>query len=181
MRLGFDLDNVIISYPPLIPSWLLNQLYKEPDHGKLQYRIPGFWEQRGRSLLHFPLLRQAIPHNLVFLRSLKREGKDDLYLISSRFGFLKRQTNRLIKRYQLDKIFRELFFNFNDEQPHLFKDAIVKHLRIERYIDDDLPLLTYLADNNPEVNFFWYNPTLNKTLSKNLFATTHIESISNQL
>lgn len=48
-----------------------------------------------------------------------------------------------------------MYFNFNDEQPHLFKDKIIKKEKIEKFLDDDLDLLIYLAQRNPKVNFFW--------------------------
>lgn len=180
MRLGFDLDNVIIHYPPVVPEWVFDTFYKEKDHTTLRYRIPGKIEQKGRQLLHLPFLRLPIKRNLSFLQKLHNENKHELYLISSRFGFLKRQTHALAKKYGLTDVFTELFFNFENEQPHFFKDMMIKKKKIERYIDDDLALVTYLAHKNPQTLFFWYNHTENKKILPNLFATTDIQDIANK-
>src|SRR3989344_3255633 len=105
------------------------------------------------------------------------ENNHTYYLISSRFGFLKKITEELVQKYNLDKIFKSLHFNIINEQPHLFKDKIIKKLKIDRYVDDDLFLLNFLADKNYKTKFFWLNKKISKTLGKNLFAIKHISKI----
>src|SRR3989344_4612115 len=57
------------------------------------------------------------------------------------------------------------------------KDKIIKKLKIDRYVDDDLFLLNFLADKNYKTKFFWLNKKISKTLGKNLFAIKHISKI----
>lgn len=177
MNIGFDLDKVLVDYPPLIPNWMIDKLYKEKDNGVLLYRIPGRLEQKIRQLSHISFLRQGIKKNLSVLKELSKDKKNNLYLISSRFSFLKSQTEEVSKRHEFEKIFKALYFNFDDEQPHVFKDSIIKKIHIDRYIDDDLSLITYLAKNNPGKKFFWLNMRENKQLAENLFAVTKIDDI----
>lgn len=154
MNIGFDLDKVFINTPPFIPKTFIDKLYKKRDNGILLYRIPGPASQIVRSISHLPFFRPPIKENLDFLRLFPKDN-NKLYLISSRFKFLENKTKGIIKKYHFDKIFNEMYFNFANEQPHLFKDRIIKKLKLDYYIDDDLSLLNYVAHNNPGTKFFW--------------------------
>ena len=177
MNIGFDLDRVLINYPPFLPSRVLDRLYKERDNGILIYRIPTYPEQWMRKSIHFPLLRQPIKENLSFLRSIPKDT-NKLYLISSRYKFLQKITERLVKRYDLDKIFDELYFNFENKQPHTFKSALIKKLKLDVYVDDDLSLIRHAAKDNPATTFFWLNYSGQKNpVAKNIFAITKLSEI----
>lgn len=67
-----------------------------------------------------------------------------------------------------------MFFNFENKQPHVFKNEIIKKMLIHKYVDDDLPLLEFLRKSNPQTIFFWLNKKHEKKLEKNLFAITNI-------
>ncbi len=177
MKIGFDLDKVFIDYPPFIPSFIIDRLYKKKSNGVLLYRIPSKPEQLVRSLTHYSLFRPPIKKNLFFMQSLAQEKHHQYYLISSRFGFLKNKTESLVKKYKFDSLFKQLFFNYENKQPHLFKNEIIQQLKIDRYIDDDLALLLFLAKANNKTLFFWLNPIKNKQIKKNVFAVTHIADI----
>lgn len=170
MRIGFDLDRVFVKYPPFIPTFIIDKSYKRKIKDKLLYRIPAKPEQLLRLMLHHPVFRQPIKENIAFTKKLALKNSNKHYLISGRFGFLKNKTHELIKKYGFDKIFNGLYFNFDNNQPHLFKDEIIKKLNIDLYVDDDLQLLEYLAEKNPKIKFFWLNRKQSKPLRKNLFA-----------
>lgn len=177
MNIGFDLDKVLIDYPPFIPEGIIDKFYKKKTNGVLLYRIPSKPEQFFRKLIHFPPFRQPITENLTSLRSFPKKNHK-LYLISSRFGFLKKITDNLVKRHKLDKIFDKMYFNFANEQPHLFKDRMIKKLKLNLYVDDDLSLLQYLAKRNKETTFCWLTKRNNETIrEKNIFAIPNLSAI----
>lgn len=177
MNIGFDLDKVFIDYPPLFPPSLIDKLYKKRDNGVLLYRIPSYPEQLFRKATHFPFFRQPIKENLEFLKSISKKD-NKLYLISSRFKFLEGTTNRLVKRYGLDKTFDSLYFNFENKQPHLFKEDVLKKLKLDLYIDDDLSLLRHVAKHNPKTKFLWLNHAQRQEpLPKNIVAITKLSDI----
>ncbi len=179
MNIGFDLDKVFIDYPPLVSPKLIDKLYKKKDNGGLLYRIPAYPEQVFRRISHFPLLRPAIKENLEFLRNIPKKN-NKLYLISSRFKFLEKRTLKLVKRYELDKVFDEMYFNFGNQQPHEFKNDVIKRLKLNIYVDDDLSLLKHVAKSNIKTKFFWLNQDQNdKALSENIFAISKIKMIFN--
>ncbi len=176
MRVGFDLDNVFISNPPIIPHRIVERLYRKKTNGDLEYRMPKRFEQYIRKASHAPLLRPAIKNNLSVLRSISKD-KHTLFLISSRFGFLKQATNKIIKKHKLDQIFSEMYFNFDNKQPHLFKEETIKRLRLDTFIDDDLPLLKFLASRNNAIKLYWLNRKIDKKISANITAITKLERI----
>lgn len=177
MNIGFDLDKVFIDYPPFVSPKMIDKLYKKRGNGVLIYRIPSYPEQVFRRLSHTPILRPAIKENLDFLKNISKEN-NKLYLISSRFKFLEKRTEKLIKRYGLGKIFDEMFFNFENIQPHEFKNAVIKKLDLDLYIDDDLSLIKHVAKENNKTKFFWLTQ-LKKTqpLSQNIFAISKLTEI----
>lgn len=179
MNIGFDLDKVFIDYPPFIPDMVFDKFYKKRSNGVLTYRIPAKPEQLLRYILHHPLLRPPIEKNLQFLKAFSKTH-NNLFLISSRFGFLESRTNELIKRYDFDKIFKGLYFNYGNKQPHFFKDSVIKELKIKKYVDDDFALVKYLAKHNPDVQFYWLNALKNNKITKNIQAITTLTQIENQ-
>lgn len=181
MNLGFDLDKVFINYPPFVPSYIIDRLYKKKANGTLLYRIPSRPEQVLRKITHYPLFRPPIKENIHFVKILAQEKKHKRYLISSRFGFLEKTTQALIKKYHFTSIFDDMFFNFENKQPHLFKNEVIKKLNIHMFIDDDLPLLKFLAKKNPKITFFWLNNKIDARITKNIIGITDIRHIRHEI
>lgn len=178
MKIGFDFDKVFINYPPLIPYFLIDFLYKGSSvfrkknikKNTLHYRIPGSIEQQIRILSHNPLLRSPIKENLAVLQKVSKNKKNKTYLISSRFSFLKKRTDHIITKHALDKYFDGIYFNYGDSQPHEFKEQTIKKLGIGIYIDDDLQLALYLSKKLPDLRIFWVQDgrNVNEHLPKNI-------------
>ncbi len=173
--IGFDFDKVFVNYPPFIPSFLIEYLYKRRNHN-LSYRFPGKIEQKIRKLSHFPFLRPPIKENIDSLKKIYEKNDLKIYLVSSRFSFLKDRTYLWDKINNIFKYFEGIYFNFNDNQPHIFKDTIIKQEGIKKFIDDDLDLLHYLSGRNPKVKFYWINKKSKKRLlPKNII---HIKNLA---
>jgi len=177
MNIGFDLDKIFINFPPFVPTKIINWLYKGKPNGSLKYRIPGKAEQIIRLFSHYPLFRPPITENINYVKNLALANINIYYLISSRFSFLEKRTSDLIKLYKLDKIFNAMYFNYSNNQPHQFKNGIIKKLNLDMYVDDDLQLLEYLTDKNPKTKFFWLNNKVSKPMGKNLFAIKNISEM----
>jgi len=176
MNIGFDLDKVFINYPPFIPEKLVDWLYKKHNH-VLAYRYPSKIEQAIRRLSHNTVFRRPIKENVAFLTELARTNSHKRYLISGRFGFLENITKNLLKRHHLSELFCGFEFNFKNKQPHIFKDEAIKKFKIDIYIDDDLPLLEFLARRNPNVKFFWLTKNPQKNSQKNIKSIRRLEEI----
>ncbi len=168
IKIGFDFDRVFVDYPPIIPDALIEYLYKRKN-GHIHYRIPGAIEKKIRIISHHPILRKPINVNIEVVKKLSKNKKVDMYIVSSRFSFLKSRTEEWNKKNKLSEIFKDTFFNYNDLQPHIFKENIIKKERIDKFIDDDFDLLLYLAPRNPNVEFYLIGSVgKNKKLPKNI-------------
>lgn len=176
MNFGFDLDKIFIDYPPFIPSFVIDRLYKRKSKF-LSYRIPSKIEQYIRIISHHPILRPPIFKNLKFIENLNKKPNNKIFLISSRFGFLKNRTNNLIEKHKFNELFDNLYFNFENKQPHIFKNEIIQKIKVKKYVDDDLELLFYLSKNNPKTKFFWFNKKEKGTMKKNLIAINELFEI----
>ena len=163
-KIGFDFDKVFVSYPPVIPDKLIDFLYKgkialipkkNAEKINLSYRIPGLLEKGIRIISHNYIFRPPMENNIKALRLIRRKTDHKLYLISSRFGFLKDKTHYWLDKNKLKNEFYEIHFNFENSQPHLFKERTIKSKNITHYVDDDLDLLVFLSNKNPSLNLFW--------------------------
>lgn len=151
MRVGIDLDGVLVGGPPFVPSWLLELLYRGPKDKKLHYRIPDsqaeIWIRR---LSHNPFFRPPISKNI---EKLKNMNKDELFLVTSRFSFLQDKTKNLLQFYGLNKYFKDIVLNLGNEQPHIFKQKTIEKLKLDVFIDDDKDLVSFLKKELPKVKF----------------------------
>lgn len=173
MNIGFDLDNIFVNTPPFLPSKVIELLYrKHITKTQLEYRIPGRIETYVRILSHVPILRPPIRNNIKKLKEARKKNNDAFYLISGRFNFLKEKTDQILSLYDIKDMFKEVRINSRNEQPHNFKNRVIKKMKIARYIDDDLPLLQFISKHNDQCIFYWLNKHSNKKIHNNLIAIT---------
>lgn len=157
VKIGFDLDGVIIDKPPLIPKRILEWLVRSHESKRLAYRYPTSpWERWLRWLTHHPLFRPPIKKNLRLVRELSKNKKYKFYVISSRYSFLKERTKQWFRTYRFNGVFEAVCLNLDNEQPHIFKERKIKELGIEIFIDDDFPLCHYLSQKLPEIIIFCF-------------------------
>lgn len=173
MIVGFDFDKVFINYPPFVPYTSIDILYKGRSYflknlgnnHLMHYRFPGLLEQKIRTASHHPLLRPAISDNIEVLKSISQNKKNKTYLVSSRFGFLKSRTDQILNKYKLREYFNGVYFNYKNEQPHIFKEKTIKKLKIQTYIDDDLHVALYLSKKIPKLTIYWITNNHQQTTS----------------
>jgi len=177
MNIGFDLDKVLVNYPPLIPDSVIDGLYRKRVRDGLRYRFPSKPEQFLRKLSHATFLRPKIKKNVAFLNEIAKDNHT-LYLVSSRFQFLRPETQKLTKKLGFDTIFAKMFFNYDNRQPHEFKSEIIKKLHLDIYIDDDFPLLKHVAKENKATQFFWLSKRKRpEKLTRNITAINALSDI----
>ena len=163
MNIGFDFDKVFINYPPLIPDGLVDFIYKGRIFKKnkredgLSYRFPSLIEKKIRLFSHQLYFRHPIKSNIKALEKISREKGINTYLVSSRYSFLKDITSKILEKNKLKQYFKGIYFNYENSQPHLFKEETIKKLGIEKYIDDDLDLALYLSEKMPKLKIYWLN------------------------
>ena len=154
IKIAFDLDGVIVDKPPIIPKKLLERIFRGKSKNGLHYRFPySRIEQRIRKLSHFYLLRPPIKKNIEVIRQLAKAKKYELYIVSGRYSFLEKETENWLEKRKIKPFFKEIYINLENDQPHLFKERILKELRPDFFIEDDKGILSYLRPKLKNVNF----------------------------
>lgn len=177
MKIGFDFDKVFVDYPPLVPDFFIDYLYKNHKNTKEIYRFPNSIEQRIRILSHYPVFRHPIKENIQVLEKLSKKRGYEIYLVSSRFSFLRIRTEQWLKLHNLSKHFKGIYFNFENKQPHIFKYQKIKELHLDYYIDDDFDLLKYLANKKIDTKLFWLDGKLFEPKSNIPSSITVVHSL----
>lgn len=156
IRIGFDLDGVIVGKPPIISQGLMDSLVRNKSKKELSYRYPKTkFERFIRWVSHNPILRPPIWKNVEIIKELSKSSKCKLYVVSSRYSFLKERTIQWFGYYRLDDHFDGIYINTRNRQPHIYKSDLIKKLKLDIFIDDDLPLIKYLRKNLPSKNIIY--------------------------
>lgn len=175
--IALDLDGVIIGRPPCISKSVIEYLYRDHSKKNLSYRFPSFLEQQIRKLSHLPFVRSPMTENLELVKDLDL-NKNQLLVISGRFGFLKDLTYRWLDKYQIREKFKQVYLNTDNLQPHLFKEKMLSKIKVDLFVDDDFETLTYLASRFPRIQFYYYSEgNHHETNLKNVTKITDLGKI----
>lgn len=164
LKVGFDLDGVLLYNPArivrpiivaikrlfikkrvktfMVPKTRLQKLIWEVFHLSSLFIAPGFDE----------------------IKKLVDDGKIDAYLITARYSFLEDSVKQFITRVDGDKIFTKWYANTKDDQPHMYKDALMKKLDLDVFIEDNYDIVSYLRDKNPKLKVYWITNLLDSTI-----------------
>jgi len=158
LRLGFDLDGVIVNKPPFFPKSWLECLFRGKKQDQLYYRYPKtkleIWT---RKLSHFYLLRPPLRKNIQIIKQFQQKYSCQLYVVSGRYSFLEKETQIWLKKRGLENIFTGVFVNSDNKQPHLFKEKIIKKLNLDYFFEDDPQILDYLKVKIPQTKIKFAN------------------------
>lgn len=158
IKIAFDLDGVVIDKPPFVPKKLLEWLFRGGKKDIFSCRYPDHkLDQTLRKFSHFYLFRPPLKKNLSFLKKMAENPGNELYIISSRYSFLMKETKSWFKKRKIDGLFKKVFLNEKNLSPHLFKESILRELRPDIFIDDDVLLIQYLQNKQLPIKFFCYS------------------------
>ncbi len=134
MNIGFDLDGVIAARPRIFKL----------NHVKGRYRTAvAVWEQWFWRIVM--TVRKPAYQFLPAVMELKRNG-NRLFLISGRLAFLEDVTLWWLTKYDLRELFEEVFINVRNEQPHFYKERLIKQYKIEEYYEDEIFAASYIKE-----------------------------------
>ncbi len=157
LKVGFDLDGVLLYNPARIVRPLISCLKKKEvciHRQELEFYVPQTrWEEVIWELFHKSSIFLAPGFEQIL--QLKRAGKIEPYLITGRFGHLKKDFNKWKQKMKADQLFKRCFINDQDQQPHLFKQAKIKELGLDVFIEDNWDIVNYLANNCSPCQVFW--------------------------
>lgn len=146
IKVGFDLDGVLLYNPARILRPIISLMKKKKvilHRDQLEFYVPEpgfgqfFWE-----LLHKSSVWMAPGFEQI--EELKRQKLIEPYLITGRFGHLQKDYLKWKEKMNADQLFVKNFMNDNDEQPHLFKERLIKELKLDVFIEDNWDIVQYL-------------------------------------
>ena len=80
-----------------------------------------------------------------FLKLLKNP-KYEVYIITARLSFMQQDLHQLLKTYDFKGI-KQIIQNQKDDQPHLYKEKLVKKLKLNYFFDDNWDIIKHLSEN----------------------------------
>ena len=144
-RVGFDFDGVV-AYNPLRvfrrPVMMVAKLFRR-EKESLHFPYPKsslvkwFWERAHRTSF-FP------SRGFSRLRELLGRGDIEGYIITGRYAFLNDELYDWLRHNKVDGLFKHIYVNMNDEQPHLFKERMIKKLNLDYFVEDNWDIVQYL-------------------------------------
>ncbi len=146
IRVGFDFDGVLFynaarnlrAYIYFIKRYLLG--IKKTRFFIPKTRNP--WVQKFITGLHKSSYRpnRGFTQFLLLLNNPNYE----VYIITARLSFMQQDIHELLKKYDL-KGLKQIIQNQRDGQPHLYKEQIIKKLRLQYFFDDNWDIVKHLS------------------------------------
>lgn len=157
LKVGFDFDGVIVYNPFRVarhPITLFKRLVLKQR--KTKFTIPRTPLQKWLwAILHESSIIPA--QGLPLARQLIEDDAIEAYLISGRFSYLEKSLLVWLERNQVRHLFRSIHVNRADEQPHLFKERMLKDLHLDVFIEDNLDIVEHLTKRGKTQIYWIYN------------------------
>ncbi|MEK9169899.1 MAG: hypothetical protein AAB788_04105 [Patescibacteria group bacterium] len=155
LKIGFDLDGVLLYNPARIARPIVS-IIKRFFVNKKQLHFYSPKTFLGRQLWRlFHKSSIFISPGLSEIKELIKKKKIKAYIITARYSYLKSDLEKWLKEMKINESFSGIYYNQNDEQPHLFKERVIKKLGIDIFVEDNFDIVSYLKK---QVKVFWiYN------------------------
>ncbi|MEI6327209.1 MAG: hypothetical protein WCO78_03775 [Candidatus Roizmanbacteria bacterium] len=158
IRVGFDLDGVLLYNPlriirPLITSY---KRFTKPKEEKVFHIPKGPIEKAIWKFAH--VFSLFTPSGFERIEPLVKAGIIEAYLVTARYDFLKNELDSFVADHHGEQIFRQIIINDKNEQPHLYKERVIKQLGLDIYVEDNWNIVEHLTARNIPTQIWWmYN------------------------
>jgi hypothetical protein len=157
LRVGFDLDGVILYNPARAvrrPFSVVKRLIAPKELGHFYFpKNPHF--QAINKLFHKSSFMVA--PGFAEIIDLAKKGYIEAYIITARWSFLKDDFEWWMKKLHVPVHFKSYHMNEDNEQPHQFKERLVKDLHLDIFVEDNLDIVQHL-EKSTDAQILWiYN------------------------
>jgi uncharacterized HAD superfamily protein len=167
LRVGFDLDGVIVDKPFFMPKPIIEWLYRAHNGNHKKYRYPKYKTEIWlRQFSHHWFFRKPLKNNLKEIKNFIKNKEATAFIVSSRYNFLKERTLAWFNYHELNGFFQSININFSNQQPHVSKEKTIRKLNLDYYFDDDRITIDYLKNKIPQTEFFLVKNNLKDLLKK---------------
>lgn len=157
LRIGFDLDGVLLYNPARIIRPFIS-LAKKILFKKKELRF--YYPKSKLEKIIWAIFHKSsifIAPGLEDIKKLAKTGQLELYIITARYSFLKKDFEKWLKKINADKSFKGYFYNKQDEQPHLFKEKMIKKLNLDVFVEDNWDIVQHLSEKLKSRIYWIYN------------------------
>lgn len=146
IRVGFDFDGVLF-YNPFRVLRPIIYLIKRYIFGikVTRFYIPkGFLSRKAAELLH----KSSYMPNEGFddFLGLTKDPNYEVYVITARLSFLKDELGKLLGKFDISHV-KNIIQNLRDEQPHTYKERLIKELGLDYFVEDNWDIVKHLVKN----------------------------------
>lgn len=145
IKVAFDMDGVLLYNPSRIFRTLISKTKKAnlfPRKELEFYHPQNKFEEWFWLFLHKSSFK--IAGGFKELEKMVQNGDLEIYIVSGRFSCLKADSEKWVKRLNRNNIFKEIYFNDDDQDPHLFKEKMLKKLNVDYFVEDNWDVVNYL-------------------------------------
>lgn len=154
-RVGFDLDGVILYNPARVIRPIVTGIKKAVLKKKrLKFYVPKTPHERFIwHLFHKSSL--FVSPGFSQIRPLIEEKTIEAYIVTARYDFLKEDFHAWLRKSGAREYFHGWYHNKNDEQPHLYKEKMLRELDLDVFIEDNFDIVRHLSRRFPEKRIIW--------------------------
>lgn len=171
LKVGFDLDGVILYNPVRVlrplSAFISKLIFKKKA---TNFFIP----QSPVAKFIWYLLHKSsfVPaRGLYELRKLVLEGKIEAHLITGRYASLTNDFQSWMKSIDSDKLFASQSHNIKNEQPHIFKQNMIKKMGLDVFVEDNWDIVSELKATGSKLQatgktrIFWISNLLDRHIA----------------
>jgi hypothetical protein len=166
LKIGLDMDGVVLYNPARIirpiarfvkGKKIIKRSVEEFYHPKTKIQEL-LWE-----VMHWSSL--FIAPGLKDLKKLVIQEKIELYLVTGRYACLDRDSKRWLNKLKKQNVFKDFYFNKDDQQPNLFKAKMIKKLDLDIFVEDNYDIVSFLGEKfNSHKQIIWLTNILDKNI-----------------
>lgn len=166
IKIAFDMDGVLLENPSRVLRSLISKSKKAHllPRKELEFYHPNSAIERWLWLLVHKTSFRLAP-GFADLEHLFQTGKIELYVVSARFSCLQSDTKRWVKVLNRRGIFTKLYFNDQDEQPHFFKERMIKELQLDYFVEDNWDIVRHVSTSQEKAKVWWLSNVLDQHIA----------------
>src|SRR3989344_445333 len=157
LRVGFDLDGVILYHPARVVRTLVKQFKHRfiPKRENTFYIPKSHPEKIMWRVFHWSSI--FIASGFDEIKELSKQKKIEPYIITARFDFMEPDFNYWLNRMKVNSSFKASHLNKKNQQPHLYKEEMVKKLKLDIFVEDNWDIVQHLSKKTKAKIFWVYN------------------------
>ena len=137
LKVGFDLDGVLLYNPARIVRPIIATIKKVVVKNR---QIKFYYPKTSAEKYIWTIFHKSslfIAPGFDEIISMVKNKRISAYIVTSRYSFLKNDLNHWLQKLEIDNLFDGIHCNENDEQPHIFKEKILKKLNLDIFVEDN--------------------------------------------